>query len=357
MIGWSRAVGCLLVLLGVGAARAEPPIRGVVISCQTWGHEWGSDAMVEALREVKALGANWVQIHPYGGIDRGGAVSFRRGGAEGETPVWLSRPIREAHALGLKIAVVPHLAGWRAGWRWRGDIAFATETEWALFFTTYQTWIRSLARMCREADGFAVGSELDLTLPGHEAEWREIIRAVRTETPAALTYGANWPDYQNVPFWDALDAIGVSAYFPVAERPGIPAAAELDTAWRRWHEELAKYARALDRRVVFLELGYDESLDAARRPWESGPRSPEADAATVQALCLDRALAALNGAGRTTPELAGTFLWKWFPGEARRSARCCVCAGRRRRWFRGRSPLLRRLQASLVPRLVEFPVG
>lgn len=294
-------------------AEPEPPIRGVVISCQTWGHEWGSDAMVQALAEIKALGANWVQIHPYGSIDRAGNVSLGRVPTDGSSPLWLSRPIREAHALGLKIAIVPHLAGWRSGWAWRGDITFTAEEDWARFFASYERWIATLARLCRDADGFSVGSELDRTLPGHEREWRSIIRAVRAETSAALTYGANWPDYRAVPFWDALDAIGISAYFPLVAHRQAPVARELDAAWRSLHRELAGYARAQNRRVVFMELGYDESLDAARTPWISGHREPGALA--VQTLCLDRALAALD----QTPELAGAFLWKWFPGEARRA--------------------------------------
>ncbi|MBC8011222.1 MAG: hypothetical protein H7067_14135 [Burkholderiales bacterium] len=298
-----------------GGASAEPPIRGVVISCQTWGHEWGSDAMLTALDEVKALGANWVQIHPYGRIDRAGNVSFGRMPRDGSTPEWLSRPIREAHARGLKIAIVPHVAGWGAGWNWRGDIVFDDPGEWTRFFASYQTWITTMARMCRDADGFSVGSELDRTIAGHEAEWRGIIRTVRAETTAALTYGANWPDYRAVPFWDALDAIGISAYFPLVEHGRAPIAGELDAAWKRLHGELADYARAQNRRVVFMELGYDASMEAAREPWVSGPRGAGADAEAVQTLCLDRALAAANA----DPNLAGLFLWKWFPGEARRA--------------------------------------
>lgn len=299
------------------AASRPEPIRGIVISCQTWGREWGTDEMVAALREVKALGANWVQIHPYLGIDREGNVGARQltpGLAPEQAPVWLARPIREAHALGLKIAIVPHLAGWRAGWPWRGEIAFETEAEWARFFSSYQSWITTLARLCRDADAFSVGSELDRTVPGHEAEWRSIIAAVRAETPAALTYGANWGDYQNVPFWDALDAIGISAYFPLVDHERPPTETELDAAWLRLRRELDAYSKARDYKpVVFLELGYDESLAAARTPWADGRREPGALA--VQTRCLDRALAALEGPAAPA---YGAFLWKWFPGENRR---------------------------------------
>ncbi len=64
--------------------------------------------------------------------------------------------------------------------------------------------------------------------------------------------------------------------------------------------------------IVFLELGYDESTEAAREPWKDGNRAE--GAADVQALCLDRALAALE----KETVVVGAFLWKWFPGEPRR---------------------------------------
>ena len=44
------------------------PVRGMTISCQTWGWEWGTDEMVESMRELKTLGVNWISIHPYARI-------------------------------------------------------------------------------------------------------------------------------------------------------------------------------------------------------------------------------------------------------------------------------------------------
>ena len=71
---------------------------------------------------------------------------------------------------------------------------------------------------CREADAFVVGTELDRIL-NHEAEWRTLIAEVRSIMKVPLTYAANWTDYKRVPFWDALDVIGIQAYFPVASKP------------------------------------------------------------------------------------------------------------------------------------------
>ena len=291
----------------------EPPVRGIVISCQTWGQEWGTDAMVEAMREVKALGANWVQIHPYGAVTREGEIRFGRMGDDpDEVPVWLSRPIAEAHRLGLKICITPHVAPWRAGWGWRGDITFDSAAKWDRFFADYKVWITRLARFCRDADGFTVGSELDQTLAGNERRWRDIISVVRAETDAALTYAANWPDYQRVPFWDALDVISVSAYFPMVNHQRMPEVAELDRSWQRIRGEALAYGRKQNRRVVFMELGYDIGMNAAREPWKDGDRRPGGE--VMQALCLDRALAAIG----EEDDLVGVFLWKWFAGPARR---------------------------------------
>ena len=291
---------------------SEEPIRGIVISCQTFGREWGSDEMVEALQEVKALGANWIQIHPYGSVQRDGTIRFGRGmTADGEAPQWLTRPIAEAHRLGLKICITPHIAPWRAGWDWRGDISFETKAQQDVFFRDYQAWITQLARFCRDADGFTVGSELDQMLDGREREWRQIIAAVRAETDAALTYAANWPNYKRVKFWDALDVISLSAYFPMVKHERMPTRAELDQSWQRIRREVLAYAATQYRRVVFMELGYDRSRRAAIEPWTNGHNEPGAE--EVQTLCLDRALAAVE----EPDDLLGAFLWKWFPGNSR----------------------------------------
>ena len=61
-----------------------------------------------------------------------------------------------------------------------------------------------------------MGTELD-RLTGHQEEWRRIIAEVREVTAARLTFASNWTHFENVPFWDALDAVGVQAYFPLSE--------------------------------------------------------------------------------------------------------------------------------------------
>ena len=122
-----------------------------------------------------------------------------------------------------------------------------------------------------------------------------------------LTYASNWTDYQRVPFWDALDVIGIQAYFPLSETPEVTASS-LAAAWGRKMDELRAFASAHHRRVLFTELGYNRSLRAAVTRWSYEVDGPEAE--DVQALVLEAALEAIDH----EPAVAGVFLWKWFPG-------------------------------------------
>ena len=299
----------------------------MTVSCQTWGWEWGSDAMLETMDDLKSLGVNWIAIHPYAGIRADGTVRMPRrldGGerlrtghddavifGDSEEPVWLTRPIAEAHKRGIKIMIKPHLAYWGSPFSWRGDIAFETEEQWERFFTTYDAWITRLARICADADAFVVGTELDRTTR-FESEWRDIIKKVRAETKAPLTYSANWTDYRKVPFWDALDCIGVQAYFPLAADVALPEEKDLVLAWRGHLQRMEAYAERVGKPIVFGELGYNTTALAAKEPWstrEIGDHREE-----CQRRCLHAALGTMAGSdvvvgafcGSGSPDRSGT---------------------------------------------------
>ncbi|MEO0812295.1 MAG: hypothetical protein AAFY60_05480, partial [Myxococcota bacterium] len=155
-------------------------------------------------------------------------------------------------------------------------------------------------------DAFSVGCELDELLT-HETQWRSLIAGVRERTKAALTYSANWPSYEKVPFWDALDAIGIQAYFPLAKTTN-PTREELEAGWREHMKKLRAYSEAQRRTVVFTELGYNHSTQTAQKPWDYSVENTDA-AATLQQLCFEVALSAVN----SEPSVVGSFLWKWFP--------------------------------------------
>ncbi|MBK7642100.1 MAG: hypothetical protein IPJ19_03475 [Planctomycetes bacterium] len=310
-------LACLLSLLLAHAPAPAPTdpqrVHGMTISCQTWGWEWGSDGFGGELDALAKLGVNWVAIHPYARIGADGSIESRALEGE-EAPGWITRPIAEAHARGMSILVIPHVAYWGSPWSWRGAIQFDKPQDRERFFRTYGDFLEKVAHAAHEADGFSIGNELDRLIE-FDGDWRAIIARVRQQTHAKLTYASNWSDYQRVPFWDALDAIGVEAYFPLCDKPD-PCAEELAAAWLPRLAELRALHERTGKPVVFTEIGYTLSLDAAKQPWaDARVRGPERDKArALQERCLAAALAAIE------PEhewLRGAFLWKWFVGSGR----------------------------------------
>jgi hypothetical protein len=144
-----------------------------------------------------------------------------------------------------------------------------------------------------------------------EADWRRVIAKVRGVYGGMVTYAANWDGTDKVPFWDALDLIGVQAYFPLAEEGRAPQRADLERAWRAHFDALRVLSNKHGgKRVVFAEIGYARSLTAASKPWE--PAEDEREEVTrLRRLLLDVSLAELK---KHEPLVAGAFWWKWMPG-------------------------------------------
>jgi len=317
----------LLIPLLAWSASQVPPrptvgsgelIHGMTISTQTSGREWGSDGFEAELDRLQALGINWVAIHPYAGLRGDGTVSVRHFD-HAAPPTWLTRPIAAAHARGMHILIKPHLAYWGSPFEWRGAIVFLDPEDDARFWAGFCQWTLDLAAASKDADAFCVGTELELQT-SREAEWRALIAGVRARTKAHLSYAANWDGVERVPFWDALDAIGVQAYFPLLAPVGpggIPAAQDMREAWAPHLARLKALSESTGKPVFFAELGYDRTEAANLRPWEGAPRrtDPTAAAAALQLRCLQVAFEVLD---EESAWLRGAFLWKWFVGASGR---------------------------------------
>ncbi|MEM1444475.1 MAG: hypothetical protein AAGF84_00315 [Planctomycetota bacterium] len=284
------------------------PIRGITISCFGYGPgEWDGPHMVGALDEVKQLGANWVTIHPYAQVSRDGRLRWSP--RDQDTITHTARLARER---GLRVMIKPHLAYWLAGYGWRGDITFPDPADEAQFWRAYEDWMRHHAKLAQQndVDVLVVGVELkQFHDADHEPHWRRIITTTREHYAGPLTYAANWDDYTQVRFWDALDAIGVQAYFPlVAEENRTPTEKQIEAGWQRVLAELADYQQQLEMPLFLTELGYATSTAAASYPWDPA-RVGEAEAGhRVKGRALRIGLEAVEGEAG----IAGAFLWKWF---------------------------------------------
>lgn len=287
-----------------------PTFRGMTVSCPTWGWEWGSDAMVESMAHLKTLGVDSVAIHPYASVRDDGTLVVR-GQDPADPPDWITRPIEEAHRLGMTLMIKPHIAYWGSSFSWRGEVDFPGPEQLDRFFTGYHAWMVDMAQMAGDADVLVVGTELD-RITHHEERWRALIKDVRAHYAGPITYAANWDSYEATPFWDALDYVGIQGYFPVLPDGVDPTDDALAAGWQGIAGSLARFSSKAGKPVLLTELGYNRSARAPYEPWVY--RQGGTGAEDIQQRTLAVALRAIDA----EPRIAGAYLWKWFPGELQR---------------------------------------
>jgi len=215
------------------------------------------------------------------------------------TPDAVAAACARAEALGLEVTLKLHVD--LDDGAWRATIDPRDPKAW---FAAYDAFVLAWAKGAEAcgASRLVLGTELAGTLHD-ETQWRELVARVRTVFGGELTYAASWDEADLVPFWDALDRVGVDAYQPVA---GETRHGRLDVlaAWQPWLDRMHRLARRTGRPVLLSELGYRSVEGAGRRPWasEGGVRDDATQA--------DLYWAALE-AMRTPRWLGGVLVWDW----------------------------------------------
>ena len=262
---------------------------------------------------LRALHINWIAQTPFGWQARVDEPTFRivtDGGIFwGERDSGLSETARLARAAGIHTLLKPHL--WlrdRADGKWEGDIAMRNEEDWKKWFAQYERFLVHYAELAEAAgiEALCIGTELEGTSE-RESDWRRLIGRVRQIYSGQITYAANWSgEYERVRFWDALDFVGVQAYFPLSQEAD-PPLQQLLAGWRPHRDRLAAFAERVGKPIVFTEVGYRCAMGAAREPWMW--RTRERENRALQARCYEAVFRTFWG----EPWFHGTFWWKWYP--------------------------------------------
>lgn len=273
---------------------------------------YGSDTSRASLRELHALGANWVSLMPFGfeeSLDADEVRIIGRHYSAGETDERMRRAIADAHAAGMHVLLKPHI--WIRNGDWIGHADPGSPERWEHWMESYREFALHYARIAElyGAETFAVGVELGNS-EEREDFWRALVRDVRAVYHGKLVYCANWDNVARVRWWDAVDYVGVQFYAPLASSAG----AEED-------EMRAKLARTLDalgavsarvgRPVLFTEVGYKSMRGTAVRPHE-WPEQLEGQPVSASVSDQARAWRVFLAGIRDRPWVEGLYVWKWF---------------------------------------------
>jgi hypothetical protein len=272
------------------AAATVPFQRGVTVG------EWGPTAYAPAAtkRTLRTLaGAFDVDtVTLFVAWEQKDARATRIGPAGRAAPRRrIASAIEAARRAGLRVTLRPYVDRLDGGWR--GQIAPSSLDRW---FKSYEQFILEFARIAQahRVNTFVVGSEM-VSLSGRAARWRRLVKRVRSRFHGTVTYQANWDEANTITWWDALDVISISAYYPLSRIPS-PSVAEVVAGWRQyrgdgprpvdWVDQVRQLHNRYRKRVAFSEIGYRPVSRATAEPWNIGSlgsRSPRTQANAYEA--------------------------------------------------------------------------
>lgn len=258
--------------------------------------------------ELKSIGLNYVSLQPFAFFNKD-QPSIEYGGYLwwGERKEGLIESIQLARKENLAILLKPQLWAYN---QWIGDLGFDNEIDWLTFEKNYRSYILPMAKLAdsMQVELFAIGTEIKLSATERPQFWRALINEIRAVYSGKLVYASNWDSYPLVTFWDALDYVGIDAYFPLTKKKR-PSVDELKKAWQPTVDSMTTFYETWQRPILFTEFGYMSLEGCAYKSWLLEKRkketklSEEAQANALQAL--------LEVFGEKN-WWAGGFQWKWY---------------------------------------------
>ncbi|MEM9888239.1 MAG: hypothetical protein AAF849_20260 [Bacteroidota bacterium] len=259
---------------------------------------------------IQQLGADWIALVPYAFTRQNDPNVFYGSDRQwwGERVVGIEESIRLAKEAGIKVMLKPqvYIPG-----GWTGEMNYDEQAEWESWEKGYDAYLLLMAELAEkhQVDLLCVGTEFKIGAKKRESYWRSLIQRTRAIYKGKLVYAANWDAYESIPFWDALDYVGINAYFPLVDQK-TPSVETIAAAWQPIYKQIESFQKKMDRPIIFTEFGYLSVDGCTYNTWElesrvrSLPINEQAQANAYQALF------------QTFWEAdwwQGGFVWKWFP--------------------------------------------
>lgn len=265
-----------------------------------------SDPMIE----VQNVNASWIAVIPYGFIPSNDHQVYH--GSErqwwGERKEGVIETIKLAKKRNLKVMLKPQI--WMHG-AWIGDFEVDSEEEWVAFEESYSKYLALYADIAQEYDVemICIGTEFKKAMQVRTEYFYKLIDQIRERYEGPLTYSSNWDEYMDVPIWDKLDYIGISAYFPLTDS-ATPDHIELKKSWQPTVKALEKFSKKHKKKILFTEFGYLSLDGCAGKTWilekQRDQYQANHEAQSIAIHCLFDTFWEKDW-------WAGGFIWKWYP--------------------------------------------
>ena len=162
-----------------------------------------------------------------------------------------------AKELGMRVALKPTV-NCKNG-TWRAHVNFfdedvVCEPKWCNWFESYTEFQLHYARLAKEmgVEMHIAGCEMVMA-ERREAEWRKLIADIRGEFDGLVSYNTDKYQEHNVKWWDAVDVISSSGYYPLED-------------WENQLDRIEAVVKKFQKPFFFAEAGCMSIVDSNKVP-------------------------------------------------------------------------------------------
>jgi hypothetical protein len=225
---------------------------------------------IDSLKKLKETGSEWIALSFWTYQDSVQSTKINFDFGYNVTDKDISFAVDQAHQMGLKVCLKP-VVNSRDG-IWRAHIGFpddaCADSYWDEWFQSYSHFISHYAELAEElhCEMFCIGCEMVKTEQKSE-HWRRLIEKVRIHYNGPLIYNANHGKEDGIEWFDQMDMIGISAYYPVATKVD-DSEENMIKNWIPVRDKLEKLHQRFNKPIVFMEIGCRSALGCATMPWD-----------------------------------------------------------------------------------------
>lgn len=162
-----------------------------------------------------------------------------------------------AKELGMRVALKPTV-NCKNG-TWRAHVNFfdedvVCEPKWCNWFESYTEFQLHYARLAKEMGVEMHIAGCEMVMAEHrEAEWRKLIADIRSEFDGLVSYNTDKYQEHNVKWWDAVDVISSSGYYPLED-------------WENQLDRIEAVVKKFQKPFFFAEAGCMSIVDSNKVP-------------------------------------------------------------------------------------------
>ena len=169
----------------------------------------------------------------------------------------LTAMIEYAHKIGLRVALKP-TANCKNG-TWRAHINFFDkdvhcEPKWSNWFASYTDFQLHFAKLAEKTgcEMFIAGCEMVMS-ERRADEWRKLIADIKAVYSGPVSYNTDKYQEDNVTWWDCVDVISSSGYYPLKD-------------WEQELDRIEAVVKKFNKPFFFAECGCMSTVGSSKVP-------------------------------------------------------------------------------------------